>query len=202
MELGEVAAAGERCVEKVMMVEELQYDEQIECHHSYDQRCHTTYTTDYDPQQEEVCDENFVKNCYIEYKTVAFDEPVEICNEKLVRNCDKPGPTVCENVYESECETRYHEHEVEEDVPECRIMQVEKCRDITQGYSTRQECDKWPKQVCELQTKTVKRYSPDTQCKKKPRTICGPGPCPLEQGPRECRQESKTVRMSALINHN
>ncbi len=90
-DLGEVAAAGERCVEKVMMVEELQYDEQIECHHSYDQRCHTTYTTDYEPQQEEECDENFVKNCYIEYKTVAFEEPTEICNEKLVRNCDKPG---------------------------------------------------------------------------------------------------------------
>lgn len=74
-----------------MMVEELQYDETIECHHSYDQRCHTTYSTNYEPQQEEECDENFVKNCYIEYKTVAFDEPVEICNEKLVRNCDKPG---------------------------------------------------------------------------------------------------------------
>ena len=50
------------------MIEETQYDEQIECHHSYDKRCHTTYSTDYEPQQEEECDENFVKNCYIEYK--------------------------------------------------------------------------------------------------------------------------------------
>jgi hypothetical protein len=86
-----VAVAGERCVEKVMMVEETEYDEQIECHHSYDKRCHTTYSTDYEPQQEEECDENFVKNCYIEYKNVAFDEPVEICVENLVKNCEKPG---------------------------------------------------------------------------------------------------------------
>ncbi len=37
-----------------------------------------------------------------------------------------PGPVVCETVYESECSTSYHEHEVEEDVPDCRMMQVTK----------------------------------------------------------------------------
>ena len=36
---------------KVMMVDETVYDDGIECHHSYDKRCHTTYTTDYEPQQ-------------------------------------------------------------------------------------------------------------------------------------------------------
>ena len=34
-----------------MMIEETKYDDSIECHHSYDERCHTTYTTDYEPQQ-------------------------------------------------------------------------------------------------------------------------------------------------------
>ena len=33
------------------MTEETQYDDSIECHHSYDERCHTTYTTQYVPQQ-------------------------------------------------------------------------------------------------------------------------------------------------------
>ena len=33
------------------MIEETKYDDSIECHHSYDERCHTTYTTDYEPQQ-------------------------------------------------------------------------------------------------------------------------------------------------------
>jgi hypothetical protein len=37
---------------------------------SYDKKCHTTYTTDYEPQQEEECEENYKKNCFIEYKKV------------------------------------------------------------------------------------------------------------------------------------
>ena len=64
---------------------------QIECHHSYDKKCHVTYVTDYQPQQEEDCDTNYKKDCYIEYNTMAFDTPVTICNQKMVRNCDKQG---------------------------------------------------------------------------------------------------------------
>jgi hypothetical protein len=70
---------------------------------------------------------------------------------------------VCETVYESECETSFHEHEIKEDTPNCRIMQVEKCRDVTKGFTTEQECDKWPKQVCELTQEVNKRYSPQTE---------------------------------------
>ena len=33
------------------MVEETEYDDVVECKHSYSQRCHTTYTTDFEPQQ-------------------------------------------------------------------------------------------------------------------------------------------------------
>jgi len=44
------------------VVEETEVDEQIECHHSYNQKCHTTYTTDFEPTQEEECEENFKKN--------------------------------------------------------------------------------------------------------------------------------------------
>ena len=92
VDIGDVAAAGTRCVEKVMMIEETVYDDSIECHHSYDKRCHTTYSTDYVPQQVEDCDENFVKECYIEYKPVAFNETVEICNELPVREeCGDEG---------------------------------------------------------------------------------------------------------------
>ncbi len=46
-----IAAAGERCIEKVVLVQETEYDDVIECKHSYSERCHTTYTTDYQPQQ-------------------------------------------------------------------------------------------------------------------------------------------------------
>ena len=41
-DLGQVAQAGERCVEKVMMIEETTYDDQIVCHHSYSTKCHVT----------------------------------------------------------------------------------------------------------------------------------------------------------------
>ena len=41
-----------------------------------------------------------------------------------------------------------------------------------------------------------KRYSPKTECLKKPRQVCGPGPCPLEPAPEECREETKTVRLT------
>lgn len=194
LDIGTIAQAGERCVEKVMMIEETKYDDSIECHHSYDERCHTTYTTDYEPQQVENCDENFVKECHIEYEDKAFDESVEICNESPIRDCQgKDGPVECETVYETECQTSYHLHEVEEDVPNCETQLMEKCRDVTQGYTTQQECDKWPQQVCNLEKKIVKKYSPETQCKKLPRQLCGPGACPIIAGPRECRKEMKTI---------
>merc|ERR1711931_525775 len=50
LDIGSIAAAGERCIDKVVMVEETEYDDVIECKHSYSQKCHTTYTTDFEPQ--------------------------------------------------------------------------------------------------------------------------------------------------------
>ena len=34
------------------------------------------------------------------------------------------GPIECETVYETECATTYHLHEVEEDSPNCKIQMV------------------------------------------------------------------------------
>ena len=36
-----------RCIDKVEMVEETEYDDVVQCDHSYDKRCHTTYVTNY-----------------------------------------------------------------------------------------------------------------------------------------------------------
>ena len=68
---GAVAAAGQRCIDKVEMVEETEYDDVVQCDHSYDKRCHTTYVTNYESQQEEECEENFRKYCFIEYEQIA-----------------------------------------------------------------------------------------------------------------------------------
>lgn len=192
--LGEIEDAGERCVEKVMMVEETTYDDQIVCHHSYTKKCHQTYVTSFEAVQMEMCEDNYEKYCTIEYKKTAEDEEVEICNEVLERNCDEPGPTVCETVFESQCKTHYHVHEVEEDKPSCNIQMMEKCRDITIGYTTEQKCDKWPQQVCTLEKVTSKNTTPETKCEKTPREVCGPGPCPMVKSAQsQCRTVIETV---------
>merc|ERR1711931_17043 len=194
LDIGSIAAAGERCIDKVVMVEETEYDDVIECKHSYTQKCHTTYTTDFEPQQEEECEENFIKNCFIDYRKIASEEKVEFCHTPLI--CDGEGPVECRTVYESQCETRYHEHDVEDDVVECETVQEEKCEDVTQGYTTEKKCTKWPKQVCKSSKANVKKYSPETECKKVPKELCGPSGCelkPLLKPAEECVDIPKEV---------
>ena len=106
LDIGTIAAAGERCIDKVVMVEETEYDTQIDCKHSYKQRCFTTYKTGYNPVQEEECDENFKKDCFIEFKPKAIEETVQQCTTPLVRNCNLPSPTECSTEYVSVCTTR------------------------------------------------------------------------------------------------
>merc|ERR1711935_1303669 len=48
---------GKKCIDKVAMVEETEYDDVVTCDHSYDKRCHTTYVTNFESQQEEECEE-------------------------------------------------------------------------------------------------------------------------------------------------
>ena len=105
LDIGSIAAAGERCIDKVVMETSTEYDDVITCKHSYSEKCHTTYTTDFEPQQEKVCEENFIKECFIEYKKSASQETVEFCYTPLV--CEGEGPEECKTVYESQCETRY-----------------------------------------------------------------------------------------------
>merc|ERR1711978_398493 len=79
-------ADGKRCIDKVEMIEEIEYDDVVQCDHSYDRRCHTTYVTQYESQQEEECEENFRKSCFIEYEQIAFNETAEICRTPLVKD--------------------------------------------------------------------------------------------------------------------
>ena len=79
----------------MQLVEETVYTEEIRCDHSYDKRCHTTFVTNYEPQQEEECDDNYRKTCFIEYEKIAFNETVAICRTPLVKDCDLQGPRIC-----------------------------------------------------------------------------------------------------------
>ena len=53
------SSSGQRCLDKIEMVEETEYDEVVTCDHSYNRRCHTSYVTSYISTQQEECDENF-----------------------------------------------------------------------------------------------------------------------------------------------
>ena len=171
---GDVAGAspgadGKRCIDKVEMVEEIEYDDVVQCDHSYDKRCHTTYVTNYESQQEEDCEENFRKTCFIEYEQIAFNETVQVCRTPLVKDCDTPGEEICRTEYESECWTKQEVHDVEDDVVECRTDIEEKCEDETSGYTTNTKCSKWPKEVCSVSKKPVKKFTPITACTKEPK---------------------------------
>merc|ERR1712002_103301 len=163
-----VAAAGpgsdgKRCIDKVEMVEETEYDETVQCDHSYDRRCHTTYTTNYESQQEEECEENFRKNCFIDY----------------------------------ECWTKQEEHDVEDDVVSCSTVQDEKCDDETSGYTTFTKCSKWPREVCTVEKKAVKKYTPITGCTKEPREVCAPAGCGFSEGEETCYDKTQTIVQDA-----
>jgi len=189
LNIGAIAAAGERCIDKVVMVEETEYDDHIECKHSYSEKCHTTYTTDFEPQQEEECNENFRKNCFIEYKKVAVDETVKKCHTVIDV---VEGGEQCKKVTQSTCTTRQHAHDVEDDVVECVDVQDEKCEDVTQGYTTEQKCTKWPRRECTKNTERVTKYTPETECKPVVLELCGPGITTVP-GDEECFDEKATV---------
>jgi len=199
---GDVASANpgrdeKRCIDKVEMIEETEYDEVVQCDHSYDRRCHTTYVTNYESQQEEECEENFRKNCFINYEKIAFNETVQVCRTPLVKDCDVQGPEICRTEYESECWTKQQEHEVEDDVVECETIQDEKCQDETSGYTTFTKCSKWPREVCDVRKKRVTKYTPITGCTKEPRELCAPAGCGFKEGSEVCYDKTQTVVQDA-----
>merc|ERR1712226_1221188 len=178
-------ADGKRCIDKVEMIEETEYDDVVQCDHSYDRRCHTTYVTQYESQQEEECEQ------------IAFNETAEICRTPLVKDCDVQGPGICRTEYESECWTKQEEHDVEDDVVECETIQDEKCEDETSGYTTFTKCSKWPREVCSVAKKSVKKYTPITGCTKEPRELCAPAGCGFKEGAVTCFDKTQTVVQDA-----
>merc|ERR1712013_726994 len=184
---------GRRCVNKVMMVEETEYDEVLTCDHSYDNRCHTSYVTKYEPHQEEVCEEKFRKICTIDYEQEANQEVVQVCKTAFVSDCEIAGPKVCKTVWTSECSTEQIVHEVEDDIANCETIEEEKCEDVTEGFRTQRKCDTWPREKCTLDKKKVKKYTPKTSCTKVPQEACMPQGCGLKEGPVECHDKVQTV---------
>ena len=102
---------------------------------------------------------------------------MEVCRSPLVKDCDIEGEEICTTQYESECWTKQEVHEVEDDVVECETVVEEKCEDETSGYTTNTRCSKWPREVCSVSKKQVKKFTPITACTKEPREVCAPAGC-------------------------
>jgi len=208
-----------RCIPKVMQVEETVYDRAIKCHHSYHEKCHMTYITDYRSTSEEKCETTFKKNCHITFKPMPFNETVRVCHNPLVRTCsdDVEGPEICNTYYETACETTYKTYEVEQDEPVCRMEIMTKCEDVKldlpedqaeprQGkqeggedttesndnsVTVDQKCEEWPVQKCTLEKKLVKKVHPDTACRKVPKEVCAPNNCKMEAAEEVCKDEAR-----------
>jgi len=123
-----------RCINKVMQVEVTVYEDKIKCQHTFTEKCHDTFITDYIPTQERKCETSFDKNCHITYMPMMFEESVKLCNEPLQKVCNNDtvgqGEEVCKTHYETNCETRFKEHEVEQDEPVCTMVTERKCKDV------------------------------------------------------------------------
>ncbi|XP_059088680.1 uncharacterized protein LOC131884812 isoform X2 [Tigriopus californicus] len=181
----ETLPVGWDCMDKVMMIDDIEYTDEIQCTHIAEESCHNTYETVFKATQIEECKEKFKKDCYIEYKTVPRTEKIEICQEPLIRDCEAQGENVCSNEYESVCETTYHENEVEDDIPQCESIKEEIC-------NANSKCTKVAKQVCNLMKMSSTKLTPETECRQEVREVCGPELCPISKGPKVCANELKT----------
>ena len=191
----ETVDAKGRCINKIEMKEVTEYDDEVQCRHSYSEQCYQSYITKYKPSQKQECDDEFVKSCRIQYKTTAQQESVRKCTVPLI--CAGNGLEVCRIAHTTVCETKNEVHEVMDDVANCKTIFESVCEDVRQGYVTKRECKKWPKVKCNKITQKVKKLSPISVCRSEPIEVCGPKGCELEPGEKVCVDEEQII--SSLV---
>ena len=83
-------------MQKVSSVETLEKDPILECTHKDVEKCHYTYVTEFEANQEELCNENFEKKCQITFKKEAVSDKV--------KKCYRPQESACGNSHSlSQC---------------------------------------------------------------------------------------------------
>merc|ERR1711992_390470 len=172
-------AEGRKCVKKVMMREETVYEEVMTCHHSYDQRCHDSYITTYEPHQEEECEETERReDCRTVYDTVCDTRQVGYEVEEDFPNCTTVNMEKCEDVTVGlKTERR------------CEVWPTQRCSVDTktvQHTSPTTQCRKEPRTLCtpgdcphktgpvqcQEKMKTVMIETPQEQCDLEPQKVC------------------------------
>jgi len=190
-----VADAGEerKCVEKVVLEEETEWDQEVQCHHRYRQHCYTTYSTAFNPVQEEECQDNYKKNCFIEFGLDAVNNTVRICRRPLEKDCSVQGEEVCSTHFETECWTRQIRHEVVDDVPDCHPVVEQICSEEVEGYTTSERCSDVTRLQCKIKRKVSYKYRPVTECKLTPTEVCAPAGCGVKEGLEVCHERRTLV---------
>ncbi|XP_040569860.1 uncharacterized protein [Lepeophtheirus salmonis] len=196
---GEINKDGKRCVPKLQ------------------EKCHLTYITDYASAAEKKCETNFKKNCHITFKPVPHTEKVKKCHTPYVKECGDgiEGPEVCSTQYENHCETKYKTYELEQDEPECKMVEELRCQNVTvelfhidQGetdkpFAVKEKCEKWPVQKCDLVKKNIKRFTLMSNAKKSPDKSVLPATAILNQERKSVMKnpelKSKTFQKKSVI---
>ena len=77
---------------------------------------------------------------------------------------------MCKTEYITECFTLPNPGIVVDDHPQCDTVYDEKCQTVQQGYTEKEVCKSWPKQVCTIIQQVKKKFDPQTKCEK----VCDP----------------------------
>merc|ERR1711936_787907 len=173
---------GKRCIDKVEMIEETEYDEVVQCDHSYDRRCHTTYVTQYESEcwtKQEVHD---VQDDVVECETVVEEKgedntsgyttttdcskwPKEVCNVSK-KNVKKYTPiTACTKEPRELCAPAGCGFK--EGSEEC----FEKVQTVVQD-APKEQCTLEPQRTCKHVTKLVPKLEPTEECVDVPKEVC------------------------------
>ena len=82
-------------MDKVVMVDDVEYEEKILCHHVNTESCFNVYRTQYKPKRHKECTESFRKDCTIVSEEVTVPLVVNVCEETVQRTCaEGPGEIV------------------------------------------------------------------------------------------------------------
>ena len=147
-------ADGKRCVDKVEMVEDVEYDEVMECHLVDKEECSSTVKTNYMSEEELECKETFKKNCRIEKDQVV--KTTSYCCTTLIKDCT--GVDCLYSEGEEACQDKTQT--VVEEAPRivCTLEQALTCKNVTRmvpKLGPSENCVLVTKEVC--QKKEVNR---------------------------------------------
>ena len=75
----------------------------------------------------------------------------------------------------------------------CETIYEELCEDQTNGYTSIEVCDTWPKDICSVSKIKNDKVNPVTSCRKVPNEICAPAGCGVKEGEEECFDKTVTA---------